>query len=173
MARVRIRNFSAGLWDTGGREYSPTDSGGNPISLRIAEGMNAVKTTTLRSRGGSTLIRAATNVHSLVRFGGMRYAGVGTTFINVDTGAVLKTGLSGNRLNFSKMPAQLGGPDYLFVADGSMLFKVAWMFPTLPMTPFAGFGPKNYPLTWPAALVLNLALPGSAVWWGLHYLHWL
>lgn len=138
MARVRIRNFSAGLWVTGGREFSPTDAieldasgagasvgGGNPISLRRAGGMNAVKTTTLRSRGGSTLIRAGANAHSLVRFGGVRYAGVGTTFINVDTGAVLKTGLSGNRLSFSKMPAQLGGPDYLFVADGTMPFKLA------------------------------------------------
>ena len=109
---------------TGGREYSPTDSGGSPISLRIAEGMNPVKTTTLRSRAGSTLIRANTNAHSLIRFGGRRYAGVGTTFIDVATGNVLKSGLSGNRLNFSKMPAQLGGPDYLWVLDGTMPFKM-------------------------------------------------
>jgi hypothetical protein len=60
----------------------------------------------------------------LYRFGGVRYAGVGTTFINADSGVVLKTGLSGNRLSFAKMPAQLGGPDYLFVADGASPFKM-------------------------------------------------
>jgi hypothetical protein len=125
MARVRIRNFSDGLWIAGGREDAPADAGGGPISLRKADGMNPVKTITLRSRAGSTLVRANTNAHSLIRFGGIRYAGVGTTFINADTGAVLKTGLSGNRLNFSKMPVQLGGPDYLWVLDGTMPFKMA------------------------------------------------
>lgn len=119
--RVRWRDFHAGWWPMGAREAMPAGT------LRRAVGVNAIKTGTLRSRWGSTLI-ASLAAHSLYRFRGSRFVGSGSVLFR--DGVAIQGSLSGSRLRFVRMAPMPGDEDYLFVAGGSVpgkvpLFKVA------------------------------------------------
>jgi len=91
-------------------------------SLRRAVGTHAVKSGTLRSRWGSTELFPLA-AHSLYRFADHRFQGSGVGLYR--DGLFLRGGLNGNRLRFVRMPPSPGTVDYLFVAGGGLLFKVA------------------------------------------------
>ena len=116
MARVPLFKTNQGLWVDGGKESGPS------ATLRRCKGIHPLSRSTLRSRDGGTVTSALTG-HSLTRFDNKRFIGAGTQFYK--DGASIKTGLDGNRLAFVKMPPQPGIADYLFVAGGGSLFKVA------------------------------------------------
>lgn len=103
-----------GLWLAGGKEAPPQGA------LRRASGIHRVYTGSIRSRVGSSLVAALT-AHSLYRFNDARYAGATTIFYR--DGSSIKTGLSGDRLAFVRMPPQYDKADSLFVAGGGDLFK--------------------------------------------------
>ena len=90
-------------------------------TLRRMTGVHQTKVHTLRSRPGSSLLYAL-NAHSLFRFADARFQGVGTECFR--NGALVKSGLNGNRLSFMRMAPTVGKRDYLFVAGGGSLFKV-------------------------------------------------
>lgn len=100
----------------GAREAMPKST------LRRAEGTAAIRTGTLRSRWGSTLLYALA-AHSLFRFRDVRFQGSGTGLYR--DGILVRGSLSGERLAFVAMAPQPGIEDYLFVAGGGSLFKVA------------------------------------------------
>lgn len=100
----------------GAREAMPA------ATLRRAEGTSAIRTGTLRSRWGSTLLYALA-AHSLFRFRDVRFQGSGTGLYR--DGILVRGSLSGDRLAFVAMAPQPGIEDYLFVAGGGALFKVA------------------------------------------------
>lgn len=104
-----------GLYTVGGKDAPPQGA------LRRARGVARVHDGPLRSRLGSTLSHAL-DAHSLMRFGGNRYAGATTKFYK--NGVEIKSGLDGTRLTFAKMPPTLAKQDYLFAAGGGQLFKV-------------------------------------------------
>lgn len=104
-----------GLWLAGATDEAPDGS------LRRARGVHRLSSGSLRSRSGSAVIRPY-NAHSLYYFTDNWYYGVGTNFHK--GAATIKTGLSGDRLSFSRMPPIAGIVDYLFVAGGDALFKV-------------------------------------------------
>src|SRR5438132_8105718 len=114
MPRIRFRDLGGSLFVTGPREDTPDGM------LRRGRGLHAVRSRSARSRAGSTKLFDLA-AHSLVRFDGSRYAGVGTDFYR--DGAVIRSGLSGNRLALVPMPPPAGKPDQLFVAGGGTLFK--------------------------------------------------
>lgn len=101
----------------GSREAMP------PATLRRAVGVNAIKTGTLRSRWGSTAVSELTLAHSLYRFRDSRFAGIGSGLYRDDV--LIRGLLSGSRLRFVRMPPMPGDEDYLFVAGGGSLVKVA------------------------------------------------
>ena len=106
---------SPNLWVPGGKDAGPLGR------FRRLKGSHPVKTGTLRSREGSTLL-ASLSAHSLFRFADSRFAGASTQLYR--DGASIRTGLNGNRLAFVKMPPRPGVADYLFVSGGGSLFKV-------------------------------------------------
>lgn len=114
--RLRWREFSKGWWPMGPREAMP------PGTLRRARGVNAIKTGTLRSRWGTQQLYAF-SAHSLYRFRDVRFQGANTILLR--DGVSIKTGLNGRRLRFQRMPTTPGREDYLFVAGGGTVFKVA------------------------------------------------
>ena len=116
MIRLSYRTFSRGWWPMGDITAMP------PNTLRRAVGTHAIKTGTLRSRWGSTELFAIA-AHSLYRFAGSRFQGSGISLLR--DGVPIASNLSGNRLRFVRMPPQPGDVDYLFVAGGGKLFKVA------------------------------------------------
>ena len=122
MARIPFNDFSGGLWVTGSRDKTPAGS------FRRFQGIHPVRSGTIRSRDGSTLLHALAS-HSLARMAGVRFQGAGTVLYRA--GASILTGLDGTRLVFAKMPPSLttavdetGKSDYLFVAGGGLLRKV-------------------------------------------------
>lgn len=114
-APVRWRSGSRGWWPSGPTDTAPKGS------LRRATGVHPVRTRSIRSRNGSTLLSTLAG-HSITRFDDHRYVGAGTVLYR--DGYSIKTGLDGARLTFLRMPPQVGGDDYLFVAGGGDLFKV-------------------------------------------------
>ena len=125
MSRVKLydsEQLFSGLWLTGSPESMP--KGG----LRRTKGLHRLRTTTLRSRWGSTLIHSL-NAHSLFRFNDVRFQGVGTILYRA--GVSILTGLNGTRLSFVKMPPTVDVDltvtpiaDYLFVTGGGLARKV-------------------------------------------------
>ena len=89
--------------------------------LHRARGMHALCTHSFRTRPGSSLI-AAHNAHSITYFNNTYHYGVDTLLYRHLTS--IKTGLSGSRLSFSKMPPVAGIVDYLFCSGGGELFKI-------------------------------------------------
>ncbi len=116
MAVSEFRKFDRGLWLMGPRERIPRDA------LRRARGVHPVKTESVRSRPGSTVLHPL-NAHSLFRFAGSRYQGSGTEFFK--DGASVKSGLNGSRLEAIRMSPIAGGLDHLLVAGGGAPFKVS------------------------------------------------
>lgn len=100
----------------GAREAMP------PNTLRRAEGANSIRTGVLRSRWGSTQLYNLA-AHSLYRFRDVRFQGVGNGLYR--DGVFLQGSLSGARLTFARMPPTAGQEDYLFIAGGGSLLKIA------------------------------------------------
>src|SRR3990167_1473295 len=125
MSRVKLydsEQLFSGLWLAGSPESMP--KGG----LRRAKGLHRLRTTTLRSRWGSTLIHSL-NAHSLFRFDDVRFQGVSTELYRA--GVSILSGLDGTRLSFVKMPPTVDVDltvtpiaDYLFVTGGGLARKV-------------------------------------------------
>ncbi len=112
---MRLNRFDGGL------ALSPPKDQIAPGFTRRNRGLHALAIGSFRSRAGSTQI-LSTNAHSLYYFGDIYFYGVGTILLRA--GASIKTGLSGNRLAFSRMYPTAGIADYLFCAGGGDLFKV-------------------------------------------------
>lgn len=92
-------------------------------TLRRAEGINSIRSGTLRSRFGLVLLYAMPGTHSLYRFRDVRFQGTGGVLYR--DGVALQGGFDGERLTFARMPPTAGREDYLFVAGGGTLVKVA------------------------------------------------
>lgn len=105
-----------GLYVSGSPDKTPEQF------LRRATGVHLTNNSVLRSRSGSTRISTQTAVHSLIRFGDVRYWAAGTTLYR--NGVSILTGLNGNRLSFARMPPVSGIEDYLFITAGGILRKV-------------------------------------------------
>lgn len=108
--------------------------------LRRARGMHNLSLGSFKTRPGSSLLHAL-NAHSIVYFADTYHYGVSTILYRELVS--IKTGLSGDRLSFAKMPPTAGVVDYLFCAGGGDLFKVdsdgnvtAWGF-AVPSDPSA------------------------------------
>lgn len=115
MRGLKIHSFNGGLWVAGGKEQTPEGA------LRRNRGANAIKTGSLRSRLGSTLLYSLT-AHSLFRYNDVRFAGVSTSLYR--DGSSIYALLDGSRLAFVTMPPQTDVFDYLFIAGGGDLIKV-------------------------------------------------
>lgn len=113
--RFPAHEFNGGLWIAGGKEQTPKGS------MRRNRGINRIKTTSLKSRFGATLLYALT-AHSLFRYNDVRFQGVSTALYRA--GVSIYSGLNGNRLAFMAMPPQAALFDYLFLAGGGALQKV-------------------------------------------------
>jgi len=125
MARVKLydsEQLFSGLWLAGSPESMPKGA------LRRAKGLHRLRTTTLRSRWGSTLLHSL-NAHSLSRFNDVRFQGASTSLYRA--GSSILSGLDGTRLSFVKMPPTVDVDltvtpiaDYLFVTGGGLVRKV-------------------------------------------------
>lgn len=116
MTRQRWRAFSQGWWPMGDRSAMPSGT------LRRAEGVNSIRTGTLRSRYGATQLYALA-AHSLYRFRDVRFQGAGNVLYR--NGVAAYGAFNGDRLTFARMPPTPGKEDYLFVAGGGALIKVS------------------------------------------------
>ena len=107
--RHKLRKFNQGLWVTPAEDEIPDGA------LRRGRGVNAIKTSSVRSRTGLTF-QHNIDAHSIARFADALHYGV-ATFIG--KGAVpIKAGLSGDALHFTPMPPTTNTADYLFVTGG-------------------------------------------------------
>lgn len=88
--------------------------------MRRNRAISNLSQTSFKSRLGSSFLHAL-NAHSLIKFADTWFSGVSTKLYFGDY--LIKSGLSGDRLSFSKMPPVAGIVDYLFVAGGDDLFK--------------------------------------------------
>jgi len=117
VTRITKRDFDGGL------SVSCPPDVLEPNKLRRACGLNAVRTKSMRSRNGSEVLYTYTApAHSLHRFNGTDFHGVGTVLYR--NGVSVLTGLSGATLYFASMPPTLDKEDYLFVSGGGALYKV-------------------------------------------------
>lgn len=114
MPRARISDFSKGIWSVGPKDTSP------PGTFRRLKGAHSLKTASIRSRDGSTKLFDLA-AHSLFKFNGKRYSGVGDKIYEDATS--IYSGLSGGRLAFVPAPATPAGKDCLFIAGGATLLK--------------------------------------------------
>ncbi len=89
--------------------------------LLRARGMHLTARKSFRSRFGSSLI-AALNAHSITYFNDIYHYGVGSALYRALIS--IKSGLSGDRISFSRMPPVAGVADYLFCCEGSDCWKV-------------------------------------------------
>lgn len=123
--RASWHDFSRGLWVVSGKEQGP--QGGlipAPLNgfMRRARGMYAIRTPSLRTRDGSTLLFASITAIGLFRFNDLRFAVSATTLYR--NGVSIQTGLNGGRPAFVSMPPQTGLFDWLFLAGTGNLIKV-------------------------------------------------
>lgn len=116
MALTQFRDFNRRLWLNEPKETIPRDA------LRRARGVHQAKSRSIRSRPGSVFLYNF-GAHSLYRFAGARFQGSSDSLFR--NGTSIKSGLSGNRLAFLRMPPTPGIVDFLFVAGGGTLFKVS------------------------------------------------
>jgi hypothetical protein len=112
---IEFNQFDGGLFLAGRKDRMPEGT------LRRNKGLHPDSTTTMQSRNGSMFVKNL-NAHSLFEFNDLRFAGATTAFYR--DGVSVKTGLTGDRLRFAKMPPTLGVADSLFVAGGGDLFKI-------------------------------------------------
>ena len=115
MPDIKFNSFDGGLFLEGRNDQIPENT------QRRNKGLHPESSTTLKSRNGSQLVKSL-DAHSLFEFNNLRFAGATTIFYRDGTSA--KTGLTGDRLQFAKMPPTLGVEDSLFVAGGGDLFKI-------------------------------------------------
>jgi hypothetical protein len=91
-----------------------------PETLRRNRGIHPLSLRSARSRNGSSLIHAV-NAHSIYYYNSLWWYGEGSNFLRQTD--VIKSGLNGNRLSFSRMSPTSGKPDWLFVAGSGEIFK--------------------------------------------------
>src|SRR5262245_15841592 len=117
MPRIKLRDFSGGLWVAGPADAQPA------TTLRRAKGVHSTPTRSVRSRWGSSFLFNV-NAHSLFRFGTSRYL---IDNVSIYRDGVVRTPYNGGfgRAAFARMPPQAGVvpndlslADYLFVAGG-------------------------------------------------------
>lgn len=114
MGRISLRDFSKYLVLSPPADMIPSNA------LRRARGIHPVKTLTIRSRAGNDLV-SNTRANSLCIFMDLlfqHYSGV--LYRN---GVSIKS-IAGTYLYFLPAPPTPGKPDYLFVSNGSSLWKV-------------------------------------------------
>jgi hypothetical protein len=112
----KFRNFGGGLHLGGGADEIPASH------VRRNRGIHPLSDKLFKSRNGSTQLHALNNVHSLIYYKDTWYSAASTLFYKEAT--QIKSGLSGDRLSFVKMPPTAGIEDHLFCAGGDELFKV-------------------------------------------------
>ncbi|KKN44724.1 hypothetical protein LCGC14_0690030, partial [marine sediment metagenome] len=115
MPDITFNRFDGGLFLEGRSDQLPDNT------QRRNKGLHPDSLTTMKSRNGSQLVKSL-DAHSLFEFNNLRFAGATTIFFR--DGVSAKTGLTGDRLRFAKMPPTLGVEDSLFVAGGGDLFKI-------------------------------------------------
>jgi len=115
MPDITLNRFDGGLFMEGREDQIPE------TAQRRNKGLHPEATTTLKSRNGSLFVKSL-DAHSLFEFNNLRFAGATTQFYR--DGSSVKTGLTGDRLWFAKLPPTLGVADSLFVSGGGDLFKV-------------------------------------------------
>ena len=113
--RINLRRFDKGLWLVASPDEMPRGS------LRRARGVYAIKTQSIKSRFGTSLVQSV-NATSITRYGDTYFYGVGSELYK--GGTSIKSSLSGGTLHFTSMPPAAGIEDYLFVTGGGELFKV-------------------------------------------------
>jgi len=111
-----IRTFDKGLMPMGAPDSAP------PGTMRRNKGLARVLEGTARSRSGCSNLYSHA-AHSIQRFDAHRYYIAGTVLYR--DGVSILTGLSGNRATWVVGPPTLGKPDYLFLADGTYMYKIA------------------------------------------------
>ncbi len=114
--RVKFRNFNGGLHLGGGADEIPINH------VRRNRGIHPLADKIFKSRNGSTQLHALNDVHSLIYYKDVWYSGASTLLYKEAT--QIKSGLSGDRLSFVKIPPVAGIEDYLFATGGDELFKV-------------------------------------------------
>ena len=111
--RLSINDFGRGLWLIGGKEKTVDGF------LRRTKGMHRLRTPSLRSRNGMTLVQSAANpVLWIIRYDGDLYYITGTApFSLYNAGSLVYTE---NKVieGFIKLPPQQGQVDSLFLAYG-------------------------------------------------------
>jgi hypothetical protein len=115
---IRFRNLSGGL-----RLAGDAGDGAPRNVMRRNRGIHPVSEGIFETRDGSTQLHAVNAVHSLTYYDDTWYAGASTLFYEATT--QIKSGLSGDRLSFTRMSPTAGKKDWLFVAGGDDLFKVS------------------------------------------------
>ena len=113
---LHFRRFTGGLY------LSADDTDMPPGTVRRNRGLKPFASGLFQSRDGSTQLHAVNAAHSLIYFNDKWYSGVSTSFYQGLQ--VIKTGLSGDRLSFARMPPTAGVRDQLFIAGGDELVKV-------------------------------------------------
>ena len=108
------------LFDKGLALGPPADKLAEGFLVR-ARGMHARSQSSFKTRDGSALLHALA-AHSIACFADTYHYGATTIFYRETTSK--KTGLSGNRLSFSRMGPTAGVTDWLYVAGGGALFKI-------------------------------------------------
>ena len=115
--RIRFRTFDKGLFVSPAADQLPEGA------LRRARGVAAVRTGSIKSRFGSTqVLTAPATVHTVFRFGDVRFAGVGGLLQR--NGVTILTGLTSSPFRFARMPPTTGITDYLFLANGGLARKI-------------------------------------------------
>jgi hypothetical protein len=158
---IKFRNLSGGL-----RLAGDAGDGAPRNVMRRNRGIHPVSENIFESRDGSTQLHALNAAHSLTYFDDFWIAGASTQlYAAADS---IKTGLSGDRLSFTRMQPTAGTRDRLFVAGGDDLVKVDPFFSIVNdgyQWTASGSGTNEYycdvdgggdpGLTAPAALLIN------------------
>ena len=103
-------DFDSGLYLLGGREQPPQNA------LRVADGINAIHSKSIRSRDGTKSLYATAQIIAVYSFAGHRYAVDNTGDIYQD-GSIIYVGstYNGGLVTFTKAPPNFGSTAYLFV----------------------------------------------------------
>lgn len=109
-----ISNFTDGLNLSAPADQIPEGQ------TRSNRGLSPTALGSFRTRFGSTQL-SALDAHSIFYFADVFWYGASTILYRTATS--VQTGLSGNRLSFSKCPPVAGITDYLFIAGGGALYK--------------------------------------------------
>lgn len=120
--RLLINDFSKGLWVVSGKETTL------PGFVRRNTGVHELRTPSMRSRVGSTLIALKNNINSIHGFNNQVYfSDTAQDFFRHTTGTSsisLITGMNPNSLSYIHMPPQPGLNDYLFLIGAGVGKKI-------------------------------------------------